>query len=199
MGLGRSEVIFTVYNPEDLPKPTAPRWAVVGRSNVGKSTLLNALVHPQKFFRVGAKPGVTRGLIGVRVYLGQQAKSAMELVDLPGYGFALGAEKDAERWVELANKLKEQSNGALLWLWLVDPYRDPGVEDKQFLDWLGDEPFVFLFTKSDRHKPKQRAMLEAKWKGYFLQAVHPPIWVSAEKNESLNTLTSLAKNFLRQA
>lgn len=199
MGLGRSELLFTVYHAKDLPLQQAPRWAVVGRSNVGKSTLLNSLVHPQKHFRTGSKPGVTRGLIGVKVYLGKSEKSVLELIDLPGFGFALGADQDSKRWAELADAVRDRSPGARLWLWLVDSHRDPLPEDQQFFQWLDGEPFILLFTKSDRDKPKQRAQLERKWKEFMLYSVEKPLWISAEKNENLDQLEKLAKNFLRQS
>ena len=67
MGLGQAKVSFTVLRAQDLPVAKYPRWAVIGRSNVGKSSLLNALVHPKKLFRTGSTPGLTQGLIGVEV------------------------------------------------------------------------------------------------------------------------------------
>ena len=81
MGLSEvaPEVSFTVWNPEDLPEGRVPRWAVLGRSNVGKSSFLNALTHPKSLFRTGRRPGVTVGLIGVHMQLTKSSRSQFRL------------------------------------------------------------------------------------------------------------------------
>ena len=111
MGLGPAELAFTILRPDEVPLAKYPRWAVLGRSNVGKSTFLNALTHPHVFFKTGKNPGVTRGLIGVRIRLGKSEDSNLELVDMPGFGFSRGHSIDSAGWDNLGEALREQSIG----------------------------------------------------------------------------------------
>jgi GTP-binding protein len=199
MGLGkRAELTFTVLDASKVPQAKCPRWAVLGRSNVGKSSLLNALTHPHKFFRTGSKPGVTTGLIGVKVFLGQSPKSALELVDLPGFGYAKHSRSTLSKWDELVVALREKSESTgLLWVWLADPTREPAEAEFQLIEWLGMSPFSLVFTKADQVKRSQRAASEKRWSRVLERATEGPYWVSAMKGEGFAELEKSAKSFVR--
>jgi GTP-binding protein len=199
MGLGKKAVLkFTTLEARKVPEATCPRWAVLGRSNVGKSSLLNALTHPQKFFRTGAKPGVTIGLVGVEVYLSQSEKSRIELVDLPGFGYARHSDNVLSGWEDLIVALRERSEArGLLWVWLADPKRAPAEEEFQLLHWLKSAPFMFVFTKSDQVNTKARVSCEKTWQYFIEAASEGPYWVSAMRGEGFDALSKSARSFVR--
>ncbi|MBS1985237.1 MAG: 50S ribosome-binding GTPase [Bdellovibrionales bacterium] len=198
MGLGKSELSFTVLKPEDVPEAKHPRWAVLGRSNVGKSSLLNSLTHPIEMFKTGRTPGVTRGLIGVKVRLGKSEDSTLELVDLPGFGYAVKGSISVDNWGVLAESLRERSQErGLLWIWLADPTRAPEELERGLLEWLGEEPFMFVFTKADAVKAKQHAQIERTWESIIANATEGPFWVSSLKGEGMEALAKSARNFVR--
>lgn len=198
MGLGKAELSFTVLRADEVPEADCPRWAVLGRSNVGKSTLLNALIHPKTLFKTGRTPGVTRGLVGVRVMLGKSEESALELVDLPGYGYAEKSSISRVNWDALAETLRERSHDrGLLWIWLVDPYRVPEELEHNLLEWLGTEPFILIFTKADGVKEKQRQVAEKAWARMVKLSTEGPFWVSGLKGDGIQELHKSARQFVR--
>ena len=198
MGLGKSTLSFTVLDAARVPDATCPRWAVLGRSNVGKSSLLNALTHPPKFFRTGAKPGVTTGLVGVRVLLGKSELSALELVDLPGFGYAKHSRNTLSKWDELIVALREKSEArGLMWVWLADPVRAPAEEEAQLMQWLGMSPFMLIFTKADQVKKSERAASEKRWASVVARSTEGPYWVSAMKGEGFHEIEKSARAFVR--
>jgi GTP-binding protein len=198
MGLGPAAISFTVLDPEKIPQAHHPRWAVLGRSNVGKSSFLNSLIHPDKLFRTGGMPGVTTGLIGVNVRLGKHEDSTLELVDMPGFGFAARGSTDRDRWIALADVLKDRSaDRGIQWIWLVDPTRPPEESDLGVLSWLGRQNYTFVFTKSDKIKPSGRAGIERAWKAISDLASEGPYWVSSMKGEGMQELFKSARVFVR--
>jgi len=198
MGLGRADLSFTVLKADQVPLGRHPRWAVVGRSNVGKSSLLNALIHPQTMFRTGKTPGVTRGLIGAHVWMGQSEKSILEIVDCPGYGFAKAGEDFTASWQDLLDALKVQSQETgLHWIWLVDPQRSPGDLESQMLQWIGQEPFSLIFTKSDLVGKSKRVLTERAWKAWIERSSETVLWVSSKSAEGFQDLQKRAKSFVR--
>jgi GTP-binding protein len=200
MGLGPSQLTFTILKPEEVPEATSARWAVLGRSNAGKSTFLNALIHPQTLFYTGKKPGKTRGLIGVKAQLARAKEAVLELVDLPGFGYAKGHSIQSEGWDVLAEALRERSRDyGLHWVWLADPTRVPEELEADLRAWLHQEPYIFVFTKSDTCSPKARSASERAWKSIIMDATEGPFWVSAKKGEGMDALLKSARQFVRGA
>ena len=135
------------------PEPSLPEVAFAGRSNVGKSSLLNRLIHRKKFARVSNTPGRTREINFFKV------NNAFILVDLPGYGYArISKEKRAE-WKPLIESYLRMSPQLRGIVQLLDVRHDPTNDDRQMLDFLGDlgVPTVVVLTKSDKLTPAQRA------------------------------------------
>lgn len=140
------------------PKPTLPEYAFIGRSNVGKSSLVNMLVGINKLARVSGTPGKTRNVEHFRVEPGRgMAGAPWLLADLPGYGFAKTSRTEREEWRRMIDRyLLERENLQCVFV-LVDSRLEPQNNDLDMIQWLGENgiPFVIVFTKSDKlNQPK---------------------------------------------
>lgn len=131
---------------DKLPKDNIPEYAFIGRSNVGKSSLINALVQRKGLAKTSATPGKT---IAINHFI---VNDQWYLVDLPGYGYAQRSKKSREEWrVMLANYISRRRN--LLYTFvLVDSRIEPQNSDIGFMEWLGENqvPFCIVFTKADK-------------------------------------------------
>ncbi len=157
------ELYKAVYSPEDLPQTPFNEVAFVGRSNVGKSSLLNTIVNNFKLARVSSEPGKTRS---INFYLVNQR---FFLVDLPGYGFARVPLREQKRWKELIEsylKGRDRLKGIFL---LIDSRVGPTEKDKQMKDWLDfySIPYVVIATKVDKLNSSERKKLEEKVRRAF--------------------------------
>ncbi|MBK9274633.1 MAG: YihA family ribosome biogenesis GTP-binding protein [Flavobacteriales bacterium] len=135
------------------PAPTLPEYAFIGRSNVGKSSLVNMLVGINKLARVSATPGKTRNVEHFRVEptRGDSGRPWL-LADLPGYGFARTSRSEREEWKRMIDRyLLTRENLQCVFV-LVDARHEPQNSDLDMIQWLGENgiPFVIAFTKSDK-------------------------------------------------
>jgi GTP-binding protein len=194
MGLGRSTLFWTAWQADQVPPPKFPRLIVAGRSNVGKSTLLNLITHPEQMFRKGSRAGLTQGLICVDLAI--TPKKHIELIDTPGWGYTKRIQNDRHRWVELLETLKSDSfvDYPRLWVLLADPLREPFEEEKYFLSWLNGEAFALVFTKSDKVKKSAREQSEKNWRAFVQSSSFQPLWVSAHNRESLKEWHALVRD-----
>jgi GTP-binding protein len=134
------------------PNPELPEIAFAGRSNVGKSSLLNRLIHRKKFARVSNTPGRTREVNFFKV------NGQFVLVDLPGYGYArISKEKRAE-WKPLIESYLRRSPQLRGIVHLLDVRHDPTDDDRQMLDFLGEigVPTIVVLTKIDKLRASER-------------------------------------------
>src|SRR4051794_30647202 len=143
-----SSAIFDCSAPdlESCPDESLPEFAFIGRSNVGKSSLLNMLAGEQGLARVSPRPGFTK-LINIFTM-----NKCWRLVDLPGYGFADGAKKDRVRFNHtVADYLENRPNLCLVFA-LIESGLAPQENDLEFVEWLARHavPFVLVFTKTDK-------------------------------------------------
>jgi GTP-binding protein len=137
----------------DCPKPERPEYAFIGRSNVGKSSLINMLCERKDLAHVSKKPGKTQAL---NFYL---INKSWYLVDLPGYGYAKTAQKKRKTWGKMiADYLLERSSLQCAFV-LLDANVPPQELDIEFINWLGENqvPFVLVYTKTDKLKSLQQA------------------------------------------
>jgi GTP-binding protein len=128
------------------PEPSLPEVAFAGRSNVGKSSLLNRLVRRKKFARVSNTPGRTREINFFRV------NDAFILVDLPGYGYARISKEQRATWRPLIEGFMRRSPQLRGIVQLLDARRDPTADDEQMLDFLSElgVPSIIVLTKIDK-------------------------------------------------
>lgn len=136
------------------PKPSLPEYAFIGRSNVGKSSLINMLVGINKLARVSNTPGRTRNVEHFRVEGTLTNDRPWMLADLPGYGFAKVGQVERAAWKGMIDAyLKERENLQSVFL-LIDARLEPQKNDLEMIQWLGEQgiPFVLAFTKCDKLK-----------------------------------------------
>ncbi len=172
---------YIISNPDvaSCPKSNLPEYAFIGRSNVGKSSLINMLCHNSKLAKTSQKPGKTL-LINHFLINGE-----WHLVDLPGYGFAQAGQKQREtlkKMIERYCLLREQ----LVCLFvLVDCRHEPQKIDLEFINWLGENgvPFAIVFTKGDKlGKVRLKENVEA-YKTRLLEEWEelPPVFVTSSE------------------
>ena len=133
-------------NLSQCPPPKRPEFAFIGRSNVGKSSLINMLTGRKKLAKVSSKPGKTQLINHFDM------DETWYLVDLPGYGWAKVSKNDRSKWGEMIHDyLLERENLANLYV-LIDVRHPPQPNDTEFIDWLGQKnlPFALVFTKTDK-------------------------------------------------
>lgn len=165
---------------QDCPEPTMPEYAFIGRSNVGKSSLINALMNHKYLAKTSGTPGKTQ-LINNFVING-----SWSLTDLPGYGYARVSKtmrRDFEKLI--TNYILNRKNLVNLFI-LIDSRHTPQTIDIEFIEWCGENgiPFSIVFTKADKLKPTVIAANVENYKTELLKTWEdlPEIYVtSAEK------------------
>ncbi|MCY4423604.1 MAG: ribosome biogenesis GTP-binding protein YihA/YsxC [Acidimicrobiaceae bacterium] len=174
---------------------TVAEVALVGRSNVGKSSLLNALAHRKQLARTSKTPGATRLLNGFE--LGAEG-SGLWVVDLPGYGYAKASKAEQSRWSSMAAGYLAHREPLRGVLHLIDGEIGPTSLDLQTVEWLDslDLPVSYVATKADKVRPSRRgarkAELAAKL-GTDRGTVH---WTSATKGTGIAELRTLVRTLL---
>ena len=192
---------FVISSPDVAlcPKSTLPEYAFIGRSNVGKSSLINMLCHDPKLAKTSQKPGKTllinHFLIKSQItnQKSQIPNTSWHLVDLPGYGFAQTGQKQREqlrRMIERYCLLREQLVSLFV---LVDCRLAPQKIDLEFMTWLGENevPFAIVFTKADKVGKGRLSENVGAYKQTLLQTWEelPPIFItSAEKGDGAEEL-----------
>jgi GTP-binding protein len=137
-----------------LPPAGPPEIAIAGRSNVGKSTLLNRMAGRHGLARVSKTPGRTRGLVlfDLEVRWPNERRQGLRLVDLPGYGYAKVSRDERRAWQALVEGYVGRRDTLKLVLLLVDARRELGAEETQLLAWLeaNQVPCLLVITKADK-------------------------------------------------
>ena len=156
MQIKSAEFLISSARIDQCPKSNLPEYAFIGRSNVGKSSLINMLTGNGKLAKTSATPGKTI-LINHFVIKEQAAGSKGQentwyLVDLPGYGFAKRSKKETEKFEHMITTYildREQMTNLFL---LIDVRHEPQKIDLEFMEWLGENgvPFSIVFTKGDK-------------------------------------------------
>jgi GTP-binding protein len=131
------------------PPPDKPEYAFTGRSNVGKSTLINALTNRTKLAKISSTPGKTRTINHFII------NKTWYLVDLPGYGFAKRSKKERRHFKKMILEYTEKRENLIVLFVLIDARITPQRTDIDFINFLGDNqiPFYMVFTKVDKISP----------------------------------------------
>ncbi len=185
-----AEFYKTVMHTRDLPKPVYPEVAFIGRSNVGKSSLINAVLGKRNLARISSAPGKTRG---INYYLVDQKYF---FVDLPGYGFAKLSKSERLKWQKLIETyLREAKNLKLICL-LVDSRHDLMKNDLEMAQWLQyhERPFCLILTKTDKISKNQLAKTLAHFNEYFPD--HHVLPFSIKEKNLIKSTALFLKNVL---
>jgi len=153
MEIKEAEYIISSPSVDKCPKPDRPEYAFIGRSNVGKSSLINMLTGRRELAKVSANPGKTQMINHFEIRSGKDKR--WYLVDLPGYGFAIISQKQRKGWQKMIDDyIRQRENLANLFV-LVDSRHEPQQKDINFINRLGEWqiPFSIVFTKADKNKP----------------------------------------------
>ena len=142
----------SAVRPNQFIKSSLPAVAFAGKSNVGKSSVINRLLNRKNFARVGATPGKT---IHVNYFL---IEERLYLIDLPGYGYAKVSQSERERWGKLMEQFFAEKGLFTLGVLIVDARHKPTADDVTMINFLIDAeiPFVIVLTKADKLKKTER-------------------------------------------
>ena len=153
----------SVYKVSDLPKEQVPEIAFSGRSNVGKSSLLNTLVNRRGIAKTSSTPGRTQALNFIDV------NSALYFVDLPGYGYARVPDSVKKDWQQLIEGYLEKRSNLKLVILIIDSRRDPREEEAQFVEWLklNSISYTIVLTKIDKLKKGKRQKAYSVWQKFL--------------------------------
>jgi len=179
-----------------LPPEGPPEVAIAGRSNVGKSTLLNRLAARHALARVSKTPGRTRGIIFYDLALrlpGASERLALRLVDLPGYGYAQVSRDERNTWQQLVEGYVKARSSLRLFLVLLDARRTPGEEELQLVEWLRSEhvPCQLVVTKTDKLSAAERGAARSKSRAAFGPDAPALSLVSGQTGDGVDALWSL--------
>ena len=167
---------------EFLPNDNIPEYAFIGRSNVGKSSLINMLVQRRGLAKTSSVPGKT---VAINHFI---VNDAWYLVDLPGYGYAQHSKKTREQWRIMINNYIQRRRNLVTTFVLVDARLEPQNNDLGFMEWLGENqvPFCIVFTKADKVSKAELDRNVQAMKNRLLENWEelPPIFItSAEKKQ----------------
>lgn len=189
------------------PKPTLPEIAVIGRSNVGKSSLVNMLTNRKSLAKTSKNPGKTQTINHYRMTTGE---GKFYLVDLPGYGFANAPEHLREKWAEFTREYLLKRESLITVLLLIDSTIKPQRLDLECLDWLGEAgvPVTIVFTKVDKRKkiatgkrvnPQENVEIFCREVSQYWDELPPMLYTSSANGEGkrdvLNHIATLRQFF----
>ena len=154
MDIRTAQYLISSVKPEGCPKPDRPEYAFIGRSNVGKSSLLNMLTGQKSLAKVSATPGKTTTINHFAITSADTAGSRTDwyLVDLPGYGYAKRSQSQRKAWESFISAYLRTRENLITTFVLIDSRHEPQKADLEFLDKLGkwEVPFNLVFTKADK-------------------------------------------------
>ena len=188
--------ITSAAAPKDFPPGTLPELAVAGRSNVGKSSLINAVTGHPGLARTSRTPGRTRLVNWFQI----DAQPSFHLVDLPGYGYAKVHAEMRESWKPLIEKYLTSRKTLAGVLLLIDIRRGPQEEELDFVPWLAQRgtPILVALTKGDK-LAKNKRMLEIKAAKKTLALTRDPFAVSILDGEGIDPLWRAMLNLVTPA
>ena len=190
--ISSAKYIISSPDVKDCPQSSLPEYAFIGRSNVGKSSLINMLCHNPKLAKTSQKPGKTL-LINHFLVESQKLKDRSEaaqrqewhLVDLPGYGYAQAGQKQREALRKMIERYCLYREQLVCLFVLIDCRHEPQKIDLEFLAWLGENgvPFAIVFTKGDKLGRVRLAENVEKYKTQLLEEWEelPPVFVTSSE------------------
>ncbi len=198
MTVKEAKFIKSSYKLEDLPKPVHPEFAFIGRSNVGKSSLINMLTNRKNLAKTSVKPGKTRAINHFLI------DNKWYLVDLPGYGYAKVSKQERNKWKKLIFDYFQNRPNLINVFVLIDSRLEPQPIDIDFINQLGFKqvPFSIVFTKTDKLSRNKVISNIAKFKRELLKSWEelPPMFLTSAvtkqgRDELLGYIEELSREF----
>lgn len=181
MKISKSYFLCSNTKFDRLPKDNIPEYAFIGRSNVGKSSLINMLTQHGGLAKTSSVPGKT---ITINHFV---INDSWYIVDLPGYGFAQHSKKTREEWRIMLNNYISRRRNLVTTFVLVDSRIEPQASDIGFMEWLGENgvPFCIVFTKADKLSKTQVNLNVENYKKRLLEDWEelPPIFVTSSEKQ----------------
>jgi len=162
MHITKATYLISSPSVDKCPKPDRPEYAFIGRSNVGKSSLINMLCNNTKLAKTSAAPGKTQLINHYEIVSSSPLSTRGEgkgvrwyLVDLPGYGYAKRSQQQRRQWSRMIEDYLRKRENLLNIFVLIDARHEPQKIDLEFINSLGEWqlPFAIVFTKADKEKP----------------------------------------------
>lgn len=179
---------------KDCPDPTLPEFCFAGRSNVGKSSLINKVTNKRKLARTSNTPGKTQQMNYYNI------NDEFYIVDLPGFGYAKVPEKERKRWGRDIQQYLSERETLQLIIHLVDARHNPTKLDEEFFYWMAtnQKPFAVVLTKADKLSKNKVAKAEKKVREVLdeMNIEVPMIPCSAETGKGISELQGLIKDFI---
>ena len=197
MDIKKSEFTISAATVSQCPKDTKPEFAFIGRSNVGKSSLINMLCNHKGLAKTSATPGKTL-LINHFII-----NNDWYLVDLPGYGFAKRSKTVQKKLDQMITSYILQRQQLVNTFVLIDIRHDPMKIDTDFINWLGESsvPFSIIFTKADKLGPVRAKQNASKWMNSLKEQWEelPPYFItSSEKKTGREEVLDYIGNILNE-
>ena len=198
MTINTAEFVISNTDVSKCPPPNLPEYAFIGRSNVGKSSLINMLTNHKGLAKISGKPGKTQ-LINHFII-----NDNWYLVDLPGYGYAKISKSIREKFEQFISEYILTRKNLLNVFVLIDCRHKPQQIDLEFMEWLGENgiPFSMVFTKLDKLKPNEKKKFLPIYKKEMLKVWEemPPVFVTSSttsegKEELLSYIHEINQNF----
>ena len=174
---------FVISNTEisKCPAPTMPEYAFIGRSNVGKSSLINMLTNNKKLAKTSGRPGKTQLINHFEI------NESWYLVDLPGYGYAKTSKMNRFKWTKFIEEYLKNRENLMNTFVLIDSRLEPQKIDQEFMNWLGYNqiPFSMVFTKTDKLSSSALQKNMAKYKKEMLKTWEelPPVFITSSESK----------------
>lgn len=197
MEITSAEFIISNTQVSKCPPPDKPEFAFIGRSNVGKSSLINMLTQRKNLAKTSSTPGKTQTinhfLINKKWYL----------VDLPGYGYATVSKTTKEGWSQMIESYFKQRENVYCTFILIDSRLEPQKKDIDFINWLGGlgVPIALVLTKIDKIKQSELAKSKKNFENRLLKDWEelPPVFItSAEKKTGRDHLLDFIEEAIKK-
>lgn len=198
MKINTAEFVISNTIVEKCPAPNLPEYAFIGRSNVGKSSLINMICNHKGLAKISGKPGKTQLINHFLI------NKSWYLVDLPGYGFAKIGKTQRMKWEKFISEYLETRTNLLNVFVLIDSRLEPQEIDLNFMGYLGEKgiPFSMVFTKLDKLRPSKKGSFYPNYKREMLKIWEemPPHFVTSAvdasgKEELLDFIDGVNKIF----
>jgi len=177
-----AEFVLSNSDVDKCPSNRLPEYAFIGRSNVGKSSLINMLMQRKSLAKTSGRPGKTQ-LINHFII-----NKNWYLVDLPGYGYARVSKSTKKVFQKFITKYFEKRKQLVLAFVLIDCRHEPQPVDTEFMQWMGEQqvPFAIIFTKADKLKPNAIIRNIEHYKEKMLETWEemPPYFVTSASNSA---------------